>query len=131
LGETFADPGATATDPEDGALPVTADCTSVDASRSGRYTCTYRATDSAGNTTSAGRTVVVGADTACASATSVPASHIAAGRAVTGGWFNLRALANADQQDIGFAWDYYWFRVTLYEGDPGRWYAHVPETCHG
>jgi poly(hydroxyalkanoate) depolymerase family esterase len=128
VGETFSDPGATATDREDGALPVSADCKSVDTSRSGSYTCTYRATDSAGNTTSAGRTVVVGADTACASATFAPAAHITAGRAVAGGWFNLRALANADRQDIGFAWDYF-FRVTLYEGEPGRWYARLPETC--
>ena len=57
-----------------------------------------------------------------------PANHIAAGRAVAGGFFNLRALSNADRQDIGFAWDY-WSRVTLYEGEPGRWYARMPEGC--
>ena len=129
VGQTFVDPGATATDPEDGALPVTADCTGVDTSRAGRYACTYRATDSAGNTVSATRSVVV-ASTApsCATASDSPANHIAARRAVAGGFFNLRALANADRQDIGFAWDS-WSRVTLYEGEPGRWYARTPGGC--
>jgi hypothetical protein len=47
---------------------------------------------------------------------------------VAGGFFNLRALANADRQDIGFAWDS-WSRVTLYEGEPGRWYARRPGGC--
>jgi poly(hydroxyalkanoate) depolymerase family esterase len=129
VGQTFVDPGATATDPEDGTLPVTADCAGVDTSRAGRYTCTYRATDSAGNTVTASRIVVVVADTpACATVTDSPVNHIAAGRAVAGGFFNLRALSNADRQDIGFAWDY-WSRVTLYEGAPGRWYARMPEAC--
>ena len=129
MGETFVDPGATATDPEDGALPVTADCAGVDTSRAGRYTCTYRATDSAGNTASASRIVIVTATTpVCATVSDSPANHIAAGRAVAGGFFNLRALSNADRQDIGFAWDT-WSRVTLYEGEPGRWYARIPEAC--
>ena len=59
VGQAFVDPGATATDPEDGSLPVSADCSGVDTSRAGRYSCTYSATDSAGNTVSASRTVVV------------------------------------------------------------------------
>jgi hypothetical protein len=74
VGQTFVDPGATATDREDGALPVTADCTGVDTSRAGRYACTYRATDSAGNTASAAgssssRTPV------CATVGDSPANH--------------------------------------------------------
>jgi hypothetical protein len=42
--------------------------------------------------------------------------------------FNLRALAKDDRIDIGFGWDY-WSRVTLYEGEPGRWYAQLPAGC--
>jgi hypothetical protein len=56
--------------------------------------------------------------------------HVAAGRALPGGWFGLRALVSGDRQDIGFVWDY-WFPVTLYEGEPGRWYATRPATCPG
>ncbi len=130
VGQAFVDPGATATDPEDGNLPVRADCTSVDPSRAGRYSCTYSTTDSAGNTVSATRSVVVldPAAPVCATATDSPATHVAARRAEAGGWFNLRALSTGDRQDIGFAWDV-WSRVTLYEGTPGRWYARRPDGC--
>ena len=128
VGQPFLDPGATATDPEDGTLPVTADCAGVDTSRAGRYTCTYRATDSAGNMASASRIVIISDILVCAMVSDSPANHIAAARAVAGGLFNLRALSNADRQDIGFAWDY-WARVTLYEGEPGQWYARMPEGC--
>jgi poly(hydroxyalkanoate) depolymerase family esterase len=130
VGQAFVDPGATATDPEDGSLPVIADCSSVNTSRAGTYACTYRATDSAGNTTVANRSVVVASapGTSCATVSDSPVRHISAARAVTGGWFNLRALSNADSQDIGFAWDS-WSRVTLHEGEPGRWYARKPTTC--
>ena len=128
VGQPFLDPGATATDPEDGTLPVTADCAGVDTSRAGRYTCTYRATDSAGNKASASRIVIISDILVCAMVSDSPANHIAAARAVAGGLFNLRALSNADRQDIGFAWDY-WSRVTLYEGEPGQWYARMPEGC--
>jgi poly(hydroxyalkanoate) depolymerase family esterase len=130
LGQTFVDPGATATDPEDGNLPVSADCGSVDSSRVGRYACIYSATDSAGNTASASRTVVVVDPNAplCTTVNASPAAHVSAGRAVRGGLFNLRALSNGDRQDIGFGWDYF-STVALYEGQQGRWYARVPAAC--
>ena len=130
LGQAFVDPGATASDPEDGALPVTADCSTVDTGRAGSYTCTYRATDSAGNAASASRTVVVADPNApsCQTVNASPLAHIAAGRAAAGGWFYLRALSIGDRLDIGFAWDS-WSSVTLYEGAPGRWYARPPDAC--
>jgi poly(hydroxyalkanoate) depolymerase family esterase len=130
VGQPFVDPGATATDPEDGDLAVTADCSSVDTRRAGEYACIYRATDRDSNSAMATRTVVVGDEAAprCTRASASPAVHILAGRAVRGGLFNLRALAKDDRTDIGFAWDS-WSLVTLYEGQPGRWYARVPAVC--
>lgn len=131
VGERFIDPGATATDPEDGALPVAADCSGVDTSRAGRYVCTYTATDSAGNAASATRVVEVvdeGAPgTECPTATSTPRRHVSAGRAAVRGWFG-GAYATGDNRFIGFAWNM-WSDVTLYEGEPGRWYATLPEGC--
>ncbi|HEU0201830.1 MAG TPA: PHB depolymerase family esterase [Burkholderiaceae bacterium] len=132
-GQAFTDPGATANDAEDGSVPVSADCSSVDTSRAGTYACTYRATDSAGNTATATRTVVVEEapgvpPSSCATQTASPAAHIAAGRAVFGGFFNLRAVSNADRRDIGFAWDYF-TQVSLQEGAAGQWYAGAAPGC--
>jgi poly(hydroxyalkanoate) depolymerase family esterase len=131
-GAAFVDPGATATDPEDGTLLVTADCSSVDTTRAGTYGCTYSAADSAGNSVGAARTVIVvdpnAAPPTCASATAAPAMHIAVGRAVRGGWFYLRGLANGDRVDIGYGWDYV-SPVTLYEGTAGLWFARKPAEC--
>ncbi|WP_167859566.1 immunoglobulin-like domain-containing protein [Paenibacillus cymbidii] len=58
LGGTFTDPGATATDNLDGAVAVTVSG-SVNTAAVGSYTLTYSATDSAGNSSSATRTVQV------------------------------------------------------------------------
>jgi poly(hydroxyalkanoate) depolymerase family esterase len=131
-GQAFTDPGASAVDPEDGSVPVTADCSAVDTSRAGTYSCTYRATDSAGNTAMATRMVVVDSagppPSSCATQTASPAAHISAGRAVFGGLFNLRALSTGDRRDIGFAWDFF-SQVTLREGAPGQWYATAPPGC--
>ncbi len=57
-GQTFTDPGATATDDRDGTLTVVTSGT-VDTSKAGTYTITYTATDNAGNSTSINRTVTV------------------------------------------------------------------------
>ena len=131
-GQTFSDPGATASDPEDGALMVRADCSGVDANRAGSYACRYSATDSAGNGVTATRRVVVtdaGAPPpGCAAISASPSQHIGAGRAAFGGPFNARAVSNGDRRDIGFAWDW-WSRVTLHEGEPGRWFAVRPGDC--
>jgi poly(hydroxyalkanoate) depolymerase family esterase len=131
-GQAFTDPGASAVDREDGEVRVSADCGAVDTNRAGNYLCTYRATDSAGNTTSVTRTVIVedpsSVALSCATRTATPAGHLGSGRAVVGGMFNLRALANADRRDIGFAWDFF-SPVTLQEGEVGRWYAGVLPGC--
>lgn len=58
VGDAFTDPGATSTDPEDGALAVTATGT-VDTANAGTYEIEYSATDSGGLTATATRTVVV------------------------------------------------------------------------
>jgi hypothetical protein len=58
LNSTFTDPGATATDDEDGAIPATPSGT-VDVNQTGTYTINYIATDAAGNSGSATRTVTV------------------------------------------------------------------------
>lgn len=54
----FTDPGATATDPEDGVLPVTVSG-SVNTNAVGSYVLSYSATDSDSNTTTVTRTVNV------------------------------------------------------------------------
>ena len=130
-GQAFIDPGATATDREDGALPVSADCSAVDINRTGTYSCSYRATDSDGNVATTTRAVIV-ADSSpprvCNAVAAAPAAHVSAARAVIGGTFGLRALANGDRADIGFAWD--WIsRVTLYEREAGRWVVTRPAGC--
>ena len=56
-GSGYVEPGATATDACDGSLPVT--ITGSVLTSKGTYTKTYKATDSAGNTSTVTRTVNV------------------------------------------------------------------------
>lgn len=65
----------------------------------------------------------------CTEVRATPGSHVAAGRAIAGGWFLMRALSSGDQRDIGYAYDFAWSSVTLYEGAGGRWYAQRPSAC--
>ncbi|MDX1458196.1 MAG: PHB depolymerase family esterase [Marinobacter sp.] len=134
LNTNFIDPGATAEDAEDGSLMVTADCDEVDTSAVGAYTCIYSATDSDGHSDSKDRIVEVYDPNAptetCEQAAASPSAHITAGRAYAGGTSNLRAYANGDDVDIGGSFDT-WSSVTLYEGDPGQWYATEPSVCSG
>ncbi len=58
VGDTFTDPGATATDAEDGTLTPVANC-NVSTATAGTYTCTYTATDSGDLSDTATRTVTV------------------------------------------------------------------------
>jgi major membrane immunogen (membrane-anchored lipoprotein) len=58
LNSSYSDPGATASDNKDGAITPTSDGT-VDVNHTGTYTITYSATDAAGNTGTATRTVTV------------------------------------------------------------------------
>lgn len=134
INTTFTDPGATAEDAEDGSLTVSADCSQVDTSTTGSYTCTYSATDSDGNNTTKNRTVEVVDPNApietCEQATASPNAHISAGRGYAGGTSSLRAFANGDDVDIGASFDT-WSSVTLHEGEPGLWYASEPAACSG
>lgn len=134
INTTFTDPGATAEDAEDGSLTVTADCSNVDTTAVGTYECTYSATDSDGNPSTKNRTVEVVDPNAptetCEQATASPSAHITAGRAYAGGMSDLRALTTGDDADIGGSFDT-WSSVTLYEGDPGLWYATEPTACSG
>ena len=60
VGDTFTDPGATATDKEDGDLTAKIVTTgTVDTSKAGTYQITYTVTDSAGNKATVVRNVVV------------------------------------------------------------------------
>jgi poly(hydroxyalkanoate) depolymerase family esterase len=68
--------------------------------------------------------------TDCTGTAASPMAHVAAARAVQGGLFNLRALATADQQDIGFAYDS-WSSVRLYQVLAGRWQLARPASCGG
>lgn len=132
LGASFSDPGATATDPEDGNLVVDANCSDVNTGQAGEYTCVYQAEDSDTNTVVRTRTVRVNDPSAptvsCTTETASPSAHISSGRAEAGGSFNLRALSLSDRQDIGASFDS-WSSVTLHEGEPGSWYAAEPEAC--
>ena len=134
INTTFTDPGATGQDAEDGSLTVTADCSAVDTSTVGTYTCDYSATDSDSNTTTKSRQVEVYDPNAptetCEQATASPNAHISANRAYAGGNSNLRAYASGDDIDIGGSFDT-WSNVTLYEGDPGLWYTSEPSACSG
>jgi hypothetical protein len=58
-GVPYVDPGASAYDPEDGPLAVATDESAVDTNIAGTYQVIYSATDSAGNTATAVRTVIV------------------------------------------------------------------------
>ncbi len=74
VGDTWTDPGATATDTVDGNLTsAIVETGSVDTTTAGVYTLIYSATDSAGNTGTASRVVsVVAPDTSDASSTPSP-----------------------------------------------------------
>jgi hypothetical protein len=132
INTTFTDPGANAGDPEDGAIAVSSDCSTVDPAAVGSYNCIYTATDSDGNTTTATRVVQVFDPDApvetCQEISTSPGGHIIAGRAYAGGTFSLRAFANGDNADIGASFNF-WGRVTLYEGEPGKWYSQQPSAC--
>jgi len=65
----------------------------------------------------------------CANVVAAPGAHIAAGRATYGGLFGLHALSTGDQRDIGYAWDYVFSRVGLYQDASRRWFAQPPAGC--
>jgi poly(hydroxyalkanoate) depolymerase family esterase len=65
----------------------------------------------------------------CRKVSAAPGAHIGAGRAAHGGFFGLRAVAKGDRRDIGYAYDYFFSRVPLYEGKHSLWYAQPPAGC--
>lgn len=134
INTTFTDPGAQAEDAEDGSLSVAADCSGVDTSAAGTYSCTYTATDSDSNATTKQRQVEVFDPSepteTCEQETASPSGHISAGRAYKGGNYDLRALSNGDDVDIGGSFDS-WSNVVLYEGEPGEWFSEEPSACSG
>lgn len=88
FGATFVDPGATATDAEDGDIPVEISC-NVNTTEAGTYTCNYAAKDSQELSDNATRVVIVKeevlsekmAEPACTEYTNSNSSHESAGRA--------------------------------------------------
>lgn len=134
LGTTFTDPGATASDPEDGTLTVSADCSSVNTSRAGEYSCSYKATDRDGHAASASRSIVVTDPNqptlSCKKVTDGLYSHVTAGRARLGGYFGLYAISTGDNRELGFAYNFY-ASATLTEGEPSKWYLVPPAACSG
>ena len=60
FGAIYVEPGATATDETDGAITALQTAGEVDRNKAGDYVLTYSATDAAGNTGTAQRTVTVG-----------------------------------------------------------------------
>ena len=59
LGDTFDDPGATATDNYDSTVDVFADWSNADFETLGKYTIVYSATDASGNTSTLTRELIV------------------------------------------------------------------------
>ena len=58
-----------------------------------------------------------------------PGAHVSSGRATAGGLFGLRAISTGDMRDIGFAWDFFLARVSLYQGAGGRWFTQPAPGC--
>lgn len=124
LNVAFTDPGAAASDPQDGAINVNADCSSVDTTKEGTYTCTYSAQDSDGNLVSSSRTVNVGSALSCKEESDTPAAHVSAGRAAYNLWGMI--YTTGDDQYLGNI--YATTKVTLYEKE-GKWYKQKPADC--
>jgi hypothetical protein len=59
IGDAWVEPGVTATDDTDGSVSVTTDISGLDVTTIGTYFVNYSATDAAGNTGTAQRTVVI------------------------------------------------------------------------
>lgn len=133
LNDAFSDPGATAEDPVDGTLTVSAHC-NVDTSTADQYACNYTATNSADKTAVATRTVNVFDPSApaesCAAVMASPSAHIDNGRATKGGDYDLKAISTGDEKSIGYYFDT-WSEVTLHEGQPGEWNTAQPAACGG
>ena len=117
-GAAWTDPGATATDTEDGAITPAVDCP-VNTSQAGTYTCTYTATDSGNLSDSKTRTVVVEEEIVQPTTNCVTATydeHIAAGRAYET-YYSVYAKGSATYLGNSFLGG----TATLIETSPGNW----------
>lgn len=120
FGAVFADPGATATDAEDGAISVVTDCT-VNTTQAGTYTCNYSATDSEGLSDNVSRIVIVEEEIitpACNEYTSSNSTHVSEGRAYSessGYWWysSTYYYANGSEDYLGSSYS----TTTLYTTD--------------
>ena len=65
----------------------------------------------------------------CNGVSAAPGAHVSSGRATAGGLFGLRAISSGDMRDIGFAWDFFLARVSLYQGAGGRWFTRPAPGC--
>ena len=80
VGQDFNDPGFAAFDDRDGVINVTiTGLDSVDTSKAGEYIILYTATDSAGNTITEQRTILVAADSGENAGPSAPVTNITSG----------------------------------------------------
>ena len=119
FGAAWTDPGASATDAEDGTITPVADCP-VNTQQAGTYTCTYTATDSGALSDSVTRTVVVEEEVieppqqTCVTASY--ADHIAAGRAYES-WYSVYATGSGTYLGSNFMGG----SATLVETSPGTW----------
>jgi|GEM_PF-270892 len=114
VGDTFTDPGATATDAQDGTLSV-ATTGSVDTSTPGTYTITYTATDMDGASDSKTLTVTVAAAPSASCFTDTVGNHLSAGRVYTFGGYNCKTVGGDDQvNSITYTCDY----LKTYGGNP-------------
>ena len=118
-GAAWTDPGATATDTEDGAITPVVDCP-VNTSQAGTYTCTYTATDSGSLSDSKTRTVVVEEEVIEPTTTCVTASfndHVNAGRAEVLYYSNVYVKGSGEY--LGST--YIGGTASLVETAPGQW----------
>ena len=127
VNNTLSVPGASATDQQDGVLSVSEDCSGVDVSTIGEYSCAYTAVDSDENSVTIARQVIV-KDLSCIQIEASPFTHWLEDRVVAGGYFNMYVIT-ADYENIGWWWDMF-SSVTLTEGEPGSWYSQPPMGCN-
>ena len=103
VGDTYIDEGATATDDRDGNVTVDINST-VDTTHAGIYTITYTATDSAGNSATATRTVTVNAlqNISPIAVITVDKSEINVGDTVH---FSSEESSDEDGQIVDYSWE--------------------------
>ena len=117
FGASWTDPGATATDAEDGTLTPQVNCP-VNTQVADTYTCTYTATDSKQQSVSVTRTVIVKAEVVQQTCfTASYDDHVAAGRAEVKYYSSVYVKGSGEY--LGST--YLGGTATLVETAPGQW----------